>query len=130
LSSTLRDAAEGLLYTSEGDCPFDELSIPGLGSAWPQTKDQFLLNIGATSDVEVREQTLDQFFARHIEKSDPQDARLQAMRPRFEALRATLREELREVRVFRVGTVEVRCYIVGADASGNLSGLVTTSLES
>jgi hypothetical protein len=130
LSTALRDAAAGLLYTSEGDYPFDELSIPGLGSAWPQTKDQFLLHIGATSDTDVREQTLDQFFARHIEKSDPQDAVLQAMRPRFEALRTMLREQLREVRVFRVGAVEVRCYIVGADANGNLSGLVTTTLES
>jgi len=130
LPTALRDAAAGLLYTSEGDYPFDELSIPGLGSAWPQTKDQFLLQIGATSDTDVREQTLDQFFARHIEKSDPQDAVLQAMRPRFEALRTMLREQLQEVRVFRVGSVEVRCYIVGADANGNLSGLVTTTLES
>ena len=130
MSSALRDAAAGLLYTSEGDFPFDELSIPGQGLEWPVTKDQFRLLIGAAADTEVQEQTLEKFFARHIERADTQDERLQAMRPRFEALRELLRATLKEVRVFRVGSVEVRCYVVGADANGNLSGLVTTSLES
>lgn len=130
MSSALRDAAAGLLYTSEGDFPFDELSIPGQGSGWPQTADQFMRIINAAPGTEVREQTLDKFFARHIEKADPQDAGLQAMKPKYEALRDILRKTLREVRVFRVGVVEVRCYVVGADANGNLSGLVTTALES
>ena len=130
LSTALRDAAAGLLYTSEGDYPFDELSISGKELVWPPSKDQFLRFMGLSTDTEVQEITLDEFFARHIEKSDPQDAKLQAMRPRFEALRDLLRQTLRDVRVFRVGSVEIRCYLVGADASGDISGLVTTSLES
>lgn len=130
MSSALHDAAAGLLYTSEGDFPFNDLSIAGQALVWPQTADQFLLTVSAAPGTAIEEATLDKFFARQIEQADPQDARLQAMKPKFEALRELLRGSLRDVRVFRVGTVEVRCYIVGADASGKLSGLVTTSLES
>jgi hypothetical protein len=130
VSSALRDAAAGLRYTSEGDYAFDELNIAGQKLAWPPSRDQFVRFIGASTDTVVKEVTLDQFFARHIEKADPQDATLQAMRPRFEALRQLFRDTLRDVRVFRVGAVEVRCYIVGVDADGSISGLVTTSLES
>jgi len=86
--------------------------------------------IAEAPEVKVEERTLDEFLARHIERADPLDAKMQEMRPRFETLRATLRAKLRDVRVFRVGAVEVRCYVVGADSVGNLAGLVTTAFES
>jgi hypothetical protein len=33
------------------------------------------------------------------------------------------------VKVIRVGTVAVRCYVAGIDERGDIAGLVTTSIE-
>jgi hypothetical protein len=60
---------------------------------------------------------------------DPEDAAAAALVPRFEELKRTLRTAARDVRVFRVGRVAVRCFIVGVDAHGNVVGLATTAIE-
>ncbi|MEO8622342.1 MAG: nuclease A inhibitor family protein [bacterium] len=129
-STELCAAASGLLYTSEGDAPFEEVFIALGAATWPLRAVQFLRIIAEVPDVKVEERTLDEFFARHLERADPLDEKMQALRPRFEFLREMLRAKLRDVRVFRVGAVEVRCYVVGADTVGNLAGLVTTAFES
>ena len=126
-SARLAQTADGLLYTSEGDHPFDAFELPGGGAGWPYGADEFARRIGASGGAE--EVTLDKFFARHIERADPADAVMQGLRPRFEALKAQLQADLRDVRVFRVGNVDVQCYAVGADAAGNLAGLHTVSVE-
>lgn len=66
---------------------------------------------------------------RHIETSDPYDARAQQIRPRYEMLKQVLHNELADIRVFRVGIIEVSCYIVGLDGAGNASGLKTVAIE-
>lgn len=126
-AARLAQAADGLLYTSESDRPFEAFELPGGGAGWPYGADEFARRIGASGGAE--EVTLDKFLARHIERADPADAVMQGLRPRFEALKAQLRAELRDVRVFRVGRVEVGCYAVGADAAGNLAGLRTVAVE-
>lgn len=104
------------MYVSEGDAPFvyvepTELELHPAG-------------------VRVEEVSLERFFAGHIQESDPSDPVAQAQVERFRALQQTLRESLRDVRVIRVGEVEIRCYIVGRTASGSLAGLATTAWES
>jgi hypothetical protein len=80
-------------------------------------------------DPPFEERTLDQFFKRHIEATDPYDKESQALRPAYENLRSLLRKSLREVRVFRFGKIEVKCFVVGADVEGNLAGLRTEAVE-
>ena len=128
-ASSLREAASGLLYTSEGDHAFDVVSVPGGAGTWPLDAAQFASLMQLPAGTHVTTQSIEQFFARHIERADPADATLQAMRPRYEKLRDIVKTELRDARVFRAGEVEVRCYVVGSDANGNLCGLATTSTE-
>ena len=35
----------------------------------------------------------------------------------------------RDVRVYRLGKIEIQCYIVGLDGEGNLAGLKTVAIE-
>ena len=51
------------------------------------------------------------------------------MRPRYEELVLLLERRLRDVKVYRVGRIEIECYIVGLDDRGNLSGLKTIAVE-
>ncbi|HEY0094158.1 MAG TPA: nuclease A inhibitor family protein [Archangium sp.] len=107
----LEQAAAGLVYTSEGDAPFEWVEL-------------------AEAPGGAREVTLERFFAGHIEESDPNDPASQALVERYRSLRETLRETFPDIRVFRVGEVEIRCYLVGRAPGGGLAGLATTAWES
>jgi hypothetical protein len=98
-------------------------------AAVPLTADAFRAAAGVPADEPVEEQTLDAFFARHIERVDPADAEAVARVPRYRALRRTLRTSLRGTRVFRVGRIAIRCYVVGVDRHGHVVGLATTAIE-
>jgi hypothetical protein len=104
------------VYVSEGDAPFVYVEPAELE-----------LHPAA---VRVEEVSLERFFAGHIQESDPHDPVARAQVERFRALRETLRDSLRDVRVIRVGEVEIRCYLVGRTASEDLAGLATTAWES
>jgi hypothetical protein len=130
LREQLEAAAAGLVYSSESDRPFEFFSLPlPPGDDGALTAERFARLVGAPIDAPTGERTLDAFFARHLERSDPYDAEAQRLRPRYERLKKTLSELLRDVRVFRVGRTEVRCYVVGRDAAGGLAGLTTVAVE-
>jgi hypothetical protein len=127
----LEAVSHGLLYTSESDYPFVYFRHAGFNNpAQPALSTaQFgsLLGIAPGTPIEIV--SLDDFFARHIERVDPSDSAGQARIPRFILLRETLRRSLSHVQVYRVGTIAIDCYIVGFDANGDLQGLTTIAIE-
>jgi hypothetical protein len=129
LRGEIEGAAEGLLYTSESDRPFEWFELPGGAAGWPYGVDVFARRIGAAAGAPVEERTLDRMFRPHIETVDPSDTRSVEIRPRYEALKQMLASRLREVRVFRVGRIEIDTYAVGDDGHGNLAGVRTVAVE-
>ncbi len=124
----LERAAAGLVYTSESDYPFTYVAFAADAAA-PLTEAAFRRAAGVPADSAVEARTLDEFFARHIERVDPNDAAAVALVPRYRALRRALRTSVRGARAFRVGGVVIRCYVVGVDARGDVVGLATTAVE-
>jgi hypothetical protein len=124
----LEEAAAGLLYTSESDYPFDYVFFAA-DAAPPLDAATFRAAAAVPADAAVEERTLDDFFARHIERVDPNDSAAVALVPRYERLKRTIRTSVRDARVFRVGTIAIRCYVVGVDPWGNVVGLATTAIE-
>jgi hypothetical protein len=125
----LLDAADGLVYSSEGDYPFEYVSLPEPPGGAPLTARSLATLVGAPASSTVSERPLADFLARHIDRIDPMDHAAQALRPRYEALLAAMVDCLPDARVFRVGRVEIRCYIVGRDGQGHIVGLATTAIE-
>ena len=130
----LERAAAGLVYSSEGDAPFTfvELAPPGATGGAPLTAAVVARLADAPAGARIEERSLDAFLARHRTRVDPADVRSQALRPRYDALASELRAALRDLRVVRVGVpgqAEVRCFLVGHDARGAVSGLVTSAIE-
>lgn len=128
LRERIERAAEGLVYTSESDRPFEFVVLPGAGDVPPGPR-AFAALLGAPADAPAEERELDEFLARHTETADPYDAQAQRIRPRYEALREVLRTALRGTTVYRIGRVEVECWIVGGDGRGNLAGVRTVAIE-
>jgi nuclease A inhibitor-like protein len=72
---------------------------------------------------------VDEFFARHTSTSDPYDGETQRIRPKYEELVRLLSRRLRDVKAYRIGRIEIDCYVAGLDAEGNLAGLRTVAIE-
>ena len=125
----LERASSGLVYSSESDRPFEFFSLPYPGKSGSPSAADFAGLIEAKAGEFVQVRSLENFFARHTTTSDPYDGEAQKIRPRYEELVRVLSRNLRDVKVYRVGKIEVTCYIAGLDAGGNLAGLKTVAIE-
>jgi hypothetical protein len=117
------------VYSSESDRPFEFFSLRYPGKRTTPSAAEFARLVGASPDLPVEVRSLDDFFARHTTTSDPYDSAAQKIRPSYEDLVRVISRRLRDVKVYRVGTIEVACYIAGLDASGNVAGLKTIAIE-
>jgi hypothetical protein len=124
----LEAAAEGLLFISESESPFEFEELPG-GAPAELTPDTVRAALGEPEGTPVAELTLDRFLAGHIEDADPADPVAQENVARFQALKQALTESLSDVRVFRVGDVQVRYHALGRTPDGKIAGLVASALE-
>ena len=124
----LLEASAGLLYTSESDYPFDYISR-SLFLRDTLTLPVFRIAFGVPRTTPVAIRDLDRFFARHIELVDPYDAAAVALVPRYQNLKDQIRELLDAPKAYCVGSIQIRCYVVGTSPDGVVAGLATTSIE-
>jgi hypothetical protein len=129
LRAELERASSDLVYSSESDRPFEFFAIPLPGRSAPPSASDFARLIGRQNGDRAEEKSLVDFFARHTATSDPYDSEAQRIRPRYEALMRTISTKLRGVRVYRLGRIEIDCFIAGLDTHGNLVGLKTVAIE-
>lgn len=129
LRKDLEAAASDLVYSSESDRPFEWFFLEDGAEGWPYDGAELAKRLGEGAETRIDERSLDDFFRRHIETSDPYDVRAQQIRPGYEALKEMLRSRLRQPKAVRIGSIEVRCFIVGGDGEGNLAGLSTIAIE-
>lgn len=130
LARALEAAAEGLVYSSESDRPFTAVFVPR--ERLPDATRLAPEDVARLAGLPLARQatrTPDDFLARHVVPADPADVAAAALSPRYEALLALLRQHLPDATVVRMGRIEVRCWMVGRDADGNLVGLETVAVE-
>jgi hypothetical protein len=129
LREELERASSGLVYSSESDRPFEFFSLPYPGKRASPSVSDFARLVKAPPESPVEARSIENFFARHTTMSDPYDGEAQRIRPRYEELVRLLSRRLRDVKAYRIGKIEVSCYVAGLDAHGNLAGLKTTAIE-
>lgn len=128
LKAQLATAAQGLDYMSESDYPFDVVAFPGAGTKKPTGAD-LLKALGLPSDTPVESRTMNDFFNPLTDPEDTSDDFMMKQAPMYADLRATLEDNLTDLQVFRTGSIQIGVYIVGRNASGDLVGVHTTSIE-
>ena len=106
----LKEATRGLTYMSESDYPFE---VFDWGAAEPTP--ELLRGLdGSAADAPVETRTPDEFFRGANS---------------FPALRRLLEENLSDLKVFRVGAINIPVYVAGRAASGSWLGVSTRVVE-
>jgi hypothetical protein len=110
LLEALREATRGLTYMSESDYPFE---VFDWGAAEPTP--EFLRALdGSDADAPIETRTSAEFFRAANS---------------FQTLRRLLEENLSDLKVYRVGAINIPVYVVGRSASGSWLGVSTRVVE-
>jgi len=126
LTEQLKAASEGLYYISETDAEI----LPFAGSkADSVTKEEVLRQTNRQTDANVEEREFGEIFARLTKMQDWFGDEEKATAERFSALKDLLEKNLRDLKVFKIGSIDIDIYFVGLDAENNLMGIQTKAIE-
>jgi len=124
----LQQAAEGLLFRSESDYPFDIVDL-GLAGQTDLTPAQLLSMLGRPEEAVAETIDLPYFFRNMTRVRPEYTEEMKQEAQRFQALEQLLTQKLSQVKVFRFGAVNVEAYILGTTPKGRLVGLKTRLIE-
>ena len=114
--SALTKACAGLVFISESDAELEPF-------LWNDVKDLDEAKLVELAEADegspVETTTLDKFF-RTVSKED---------KPQFDTLAAVLREQLSDIKVYKVGEAEKQVFIVGKTNDGVWAGVKTVVVE-
>ena len=119
-------AAKGLIFISETDAPIEPFRWEKANEV---TADAVRNMVEIAVDAPVEEADVDDFFSKLTVKKEWFGDRESERAERFADLYAELRTNLRDLRVFRFGRIQISIYVVGVDAEGNLAGVMTKAVE-
>lgn len=128
LLQTLGKVTFGLLFPSESDAPLTPYTFPGPKGTEP-TPAALLAAEHLPSDAPVETITVADLFDPFAQAGDDASDEDKAEAARYRAIVDLLSRELTDLRVFRVGRVDIDVYILGKDPSGNWLGLKTHVVE-
>jgi hypothetical protein len=128
ITLVLKEASRGLLYLSESDYPFDVVYIKMDNNA-PLSTETLPAVLSLPAEAAIEETDLGSFLNPMSFPADAHDEQMQQDAIRFRQLEATLRNELKDIQVFRVGEIQIEVYILGYTEEGSLAGLHTTVIE-
>ena len=128
LLTTLGAAASGLLFPSESDYPLTPYRWVGTDGAEPSPA-ALIQAEGRKADTPVETRTVralfEPLFVLQADATEEEKADV----ARYRALVDLLEAELRDLRVYRVGAVEIDVYVLGRHPSGEWLGLKTRVIE-
>jgi Nuclease A inhibitor-like protein. len=126
LLEKIRRASEGLFYISETDAgiePFEGTKAEAV------TKEEILRQTGNEPDAPVEERDFADFFARLTAEKDWYGEEEKLTAARFAELKKLLEENLNDLKVFKIGRIEIDIYAVGLDSESRLFGIRTKAVE-
>lgn len=126
IATQLKQASEGLLFASETDAPFEVIHWPTQGELTPM---KLLQLTEHPPDVLVEIVSVDEFFDTPTAEEDWHDEEERETAERFQNLVSILKQNLSQLQVYRVGSIEIDVYIIGMTDGGDWAGLSTQVVE-
>jgi hypothetical protein len=122
----IKTAANGLQFMSESDYP---LELVVLKSSAEGIENEIRSLSGKGTGDAVEKQDLDYFFRNHVKTFSPDNKEETDRAARFVQLVKTLRTNLTDIKVYRLGSVQVDAFIIGILKDGRYAGLRTKLIE-
>lgn len=119
----IKKASDGLLFISESEHPLEKITFLKPAGAVAD----YLKSISdKNNNTPAETQTLEYFFRNMTRVNEGDD---KATAERFKALETILKQKLKNIQVYRIGSVEVQAFIVGELPDGSYAGLKTLLIE-
>jgi hypothetical protein len=126
LARQIRKIAEGLYYISETDAEVSPFTGTRADAA---TKENLLRQTGNKPDAPVEEREFAAFFTRLTKIEDWFGDEEKHSAAKFARLKELLESNLKDLKVFKVGRIEIDVYVVGLDSENRLAGIKTKAVE-
>ena len=126
LVAELKQKTAGLLMMSESDYPFE---IVQWNDAADLSAESLRRRVGAASDAPISEQSVDEFFHAALSARADQPIEAQRTARQYQALVQFLKENLQDLKVYRIGERAIHIYLIGRTAAGDFVGLSTQLIE-
>lgn len=128
LLNKLKLATDGLLFMSESEYPFEVFFWQSQEKQ--QVNPEFILSkLNKPSDTKVEFVDLDSFFDVATTEEDWHSKEDKEIVKKYQDLVKIIKENLSDIKVARLGDIEIDAYIVGQVPSGDLAGLSTKIIE-
>lgn len=128
LKQVLLQAADGLLYPSETDAPFEYFEWT-FSDSQPLTDKVVRTYTRKSRTASIRSQSLDSFFEPVTTLRDWYQEQEIAEMQRFKELKEKLQQTLTDIQVYKVGKTTIDAFIVGKTPTGKWAGLCTKVVE-
>jgi hypothetical protein len=114
----LKEASEGLLWMSESEYPFEVFTWDKWDKADSLTPTLVLKHAEYPPDTPVDVVGVDEFFAPATTEEDWHNEDEKAQVKRYQNLVTTLKQNLKDIQVYKIGEVEIDIYSVGKTPAG------------
>jgi len=125
LLEELREATRGLLFMSESDYPLEVFKW----TTGEPTREFLRKLAGKDSSSEVETQGAREFFRASASEPDWKGESELATARKFQTLLRLLETALTDLRVYRVGSIDINVYVAGRAPSGYWLGVSTRVVE-
>ena len=122
----LQEATKGLLYMSESDYPFEVIKWSGSEQLSPE---YLRRRAGADSSAKVEESNLAEFFRVPAGEQEWKGEEQLTEARKYQSLQTLLEDHLKDIKVYRVGEINISVYVVGRSTEGNWLGVATRVVE-
>lgn len=126
LIDELKKASKDLYYISETDA---EIAAFDGGKSQEISAEIILERTKADKKAKVEERDFDEFFERLTKIQDWFEEEETENANRFAYLRDLLKNNLRDLKIYKIGEVRIKIYAAGLDAEDDLFGIQTESVE-
>ena len=124
----IKSLSQDLVWMSESDYPFDTFTWSNQEVKEVNTQN-LLQKTHHSLDAPVKVIDVEKFFQRATDEKDWYDSEEIEIAKKYQALVETLKQNLDNIQVYKIGDVEIDVYIVGQLKSGDWVGLSTKAVE-
>ena len=122
----IKRVAEGLSYISETDAEITPFAGEETEAV---TKEEVLKQTKSAVDSPVEERGFAEFFARLTEIQDWFGDEEKKTAQKFVRLKELMEKNLKDLKVFKIGKIQLDIYVVGLNAESKLTGIKTKAVE-